>query len=160
MRTTGINVQVAAAEDAGFIRDMARHAATLEDRPLPPPDAEDVTELLPASSASALVAVTASGRNLGAAWWRTGTVPLIPSLSTAPELAMAVDPEARRGGVGTVLLLALLEHARMHGHPVLVLNVHLRNTAALHLYMKCGFRVAAAGRGWFGVAMRSSPGGF
>ncbi len=46
----------------------------------------------------------------------------------------------------------------MHGHPVLVLNVHLRNTVALRLYMKCGFHVAAAGRGRFGVAMASSPG--
>ncbi len=129
----------------------------LEDRPLPPPDAEHVTELLPTSFASALIATTSLGRNVGAAWWRTGTVPLVPSLPTAPELAMALEPDARRCGVGTALLLALLDRAKMHDHPELVLNVHLRNTAALHLYMKCGFRVAAAGRGRFGVAMASSP---
>ena len=149
-------MRVAAAEDADFIRDMARQAATLDDRPLPPPDAEAVTELLPASSGCALVATTSSGRKVGAAWWRPGTSPLVPSLPTAPELALAVEPDSRGGGAGAALLLALLEHARLHGHPVLVLNVHLRNTVALRLYMKCGFRVAAAGRGRFGVAMASS----
>jgi hypothetical protein len=34
----------------------------------------------------------------------------------------------------------------------LALNVHLANPAA-RLYMRSGFRIAGAGRGWFGVAM-------
>ena len=157
MRASQVKVRDATPDDAGFIREMARHASTLEDRPLPPPDAEDVTELLPAAYTCAVIG-TDSGEPIGAAWWRAGEAALVPGLADAPELAMAMVPEARRQGAGTAVLQALLKKANAEGHPVLVLNVHLRNTSALHLYMKCGFRVAAAGRGWFGVAMASGSG--
>ncbi len=80
-------------------------------------------------------------------------MPLVPRLDGAPEICMAVAPGQRGRGVGTALLRALLDQADRDGRAVLVLNVHLRNTAALRLYMACGFRVAGAGRGWFGVAM-------
>lgn len=153
-----VSVRVAAAADAVFVRDMARHAATLEDRGLPPPEADEVAELLPSKLEDALIATALPGQNLGAAWWRTGAGPLVPALPKAPELCMAVAPDARGQGVGTALLAALLQHAELQGHPTLVLNVHLRNTAALHLYMNNGFRVTAAGRGWFGVAMACNLG--
>jgi len=47
---------------------------------------------------------------------------------------------------------ALAEEAGGRSLPALTLNVHLRNPAA-RLYTRTGFRVAGAGRGWFGVAM-------
>ena len=156
MQSSEISVRGAAPQDADFINEMARHAATLENRPLPARDDVDVQELLPTTVESAFVATAGSGRRLGAAWLLTDTVPLVPALSSAPELCMALEPDARNQGVGSALLSALLHHAAAQGHPTLVLNVHLRNTPALRLYMKSGFRVASAGRGWFGVAMSRS----
>ncbi len=150
----GFEVRVACGEDTNFVREMARHAATLEDRPLPAPDGIDVTDLLPGPGDVTVVAVAAGGEQLGAAWWRTaGRDPLVPAVPDAPQVVMAVAPEARGRHVGTALLESLLGHAPAHGHSTVVLNVHLRNTPALHLYMKCGFRVAGAGRGWFGVTL-------
>jgi len=119
---------------------------------LPAVDAEDMADLMPADPQNALVAVATSGRRLGAAWWLMGGPPLVPVLPGAPEVhgAGLGDPDTG-GGDGTA---RVAHRARgLPGHPALVLNVHLRNTAALRLYMTCGFHVAAAGRGWFGVAM-------
>lgn len=151
--TPPFRVEVAAPADADFLREMARHAATLEDRPLPAADAEDVDELVPADVQHALVAVSTSGRRLGAAWLLHDIAPLVSALPSAPEVCMALAPASRNRGIGKALLDALMSRAATQNNADLVLNVHLRNTAALRLYMKCGFRVAGAGRGWYGVAM-------
>ncbi len=156
MTSDAFSVRVALPEDSDFVREMARHAATLEDRPLPAADAQDVAELVPTHIQHALVAVSHSGRRAGAAWFLVGGVALVPALASAPEVCMALSPESRSQGLGTVLLKALIKRSAASGESVLVLNVHLRNTAALCLYMKCGFRVAGTGRGWFGVAMARS----
>lgn len=134
---------------------MARHAATLEDRPLPAADAEDVTGLLP-SAEDAVVVIEQDGSPLGAAWWTTRAQSLLEVAQGACEVSMALAPGARGQGLGTALLQELVAEGDKQ-QLVLVLNVHLLNTAALHLYMKCGFRVAGAGRGWFGVAMVREP---
>ncbi len=147
------SVDVAPPSAAQFLREMARHAATLEDRPLPAVDSREVDELVPHRVSDALVAVSSSGRQLGAAWLLFDGTPLVPARPTAAEVCMALEPDSRNHGVGTALLNALISRAAACDVDDLVLNVHLRNTAALHLYMKCGFRVAGAGRGWFGVAM-------
>lgn len=146
-------VRLATSGDSVFVHEMARHAATLDGRPLPPLDAPGVLELLPDAEDAALIAEERVGTMLGAAWWRRHTVPLVPSMEGAPEICMAVAPGQRGRGIGTALLRALLDKADRDGPPALVLNVHLRNTAALRLYMACGFKVVGAGRGWFGVAM-------
>jgi uncharacterized glyoxalase superfamily protein PhnB len=65
---------------------------------------------------------------------------------------MAVLEVARGRGVGAALIDALVHEATSRAVSELALNVHLANPAA-HLYMRTGFRVAGAGRGWFGVAM-------
>lgn len=139
--------------NTGFLTEMARHAATLERRPLPAPDSLDVTELLPGLGDLALVAHDGTGRPVGAAWCTTGPSPLVLELPDAPEVVMAVAPGDRGAGVGTALLRALTASAHGAGVPALVLNVHLRNTPAVAVYTACGFRVTGAGRGWFGVAM-------
>jgi GNAT superfamily N-acetyltransferase len=69
-----------------------------------------------------------------------------------PEMAMAVVAEARGQGIGSALIEALAQEAAQR-FSQLSLNVHLRNPAA-RLYTRTGFRVAGAGRGWFGVVMR------
>ena len=131
---------------------MARTACALEDRPLPSPDAPDVIALMPGPNA-AVIATDDDGRPIGAAWWHVHDPPLLCHANgePLPELAMAVIEGERGRGVGAALVDALAAEAAKH-FSALTLNVHLRNPAA-HLYMRTGFRVAGAGRGWFGVAM-------
>jgi ribosomal protein S18 acetylase RimI-like enzyme len=53
---------------------------------------------------------------------------------------MAVEPEARRHGVGMRLLLAAEEQARARGLPVVALMVTEDNVAARELYAQAGYR--------------------
>ena len=54
-------------------------------------------------------------------------------------------------GIGSKLIETLAQEAATR-FDSLSLNVHIRNPA-VRLYTRTGFRVAAAGRGLFGVAM-------
>lgn len=139
-------------QDRAFVVEMARLACALEDRPLPPPDAPDVLALLPRPD-TALVATDDGGRPVGAAWWHLHEPPLLRDAGgdPVPELVMAVLDRERRKGIGAALVDAVAEEAAK-SFSALALNVHIRNPAA-HLYTRTGFRVAGAGRGWFGVAM-------
>jgi hypothetical protein len=49
-----------AAEDRGFVVEMARFACTLEDRPLPDPDATEVLACLPIEMSVAVTPPTIS----------------------------------------------------------------------------------------------------
>lgn len=144
----------ATPHDSPFIVEMTRLACTLEDRPLPSRDASEVLALLPAPNAA--IVADDDGRPLGAAWWHIHEPPLLRDAAgePVPELVMAVLEKERRQGIGAALVNALAEEAASH-YSVLALNVHLRNPAA-HRYTRTGFRVAGAGRGWFGVAMSRS----
>jgi GNAT superfamily N-acetyltransferase len=146
-------IRQAEAEDRGFVIEMARLACTLEDRPLPAPDAPEVLACLPLAMDAAIIATNDDERPLGAAWWHLHEPPLVmtPTGSPLPELTMAVAENARGQGVGTALLEAVVGNAAAH-FDAIALNVHLRNPAA-RLYTRTGFRVAGKGRGWFGVAM-------
>lgn len=55
-------------------------------------------------------------------------------------LSMWVAPEARRGGVGSALIEALIDWARDDGAEGLRLEVGAHNTGAIALYRKHGFR--------------------
>jgi len=135
---------------------MARLASVIEDWPLPAADSPEVLDLLPGPSDHAIVAVDQHGARLGAAWWRVDhRAPLLRDSdgNPLPELVVAVVESARGQGVGTRLIDSLAQAARERSFSALSLNVHLRNPAA-GLYTRTGFRVAGAGRGWFGVAMR------
>jgi GNAT superfamily N-acetyltransferase len=152
-RRTMHRIRDAEAEDRGFVIEMARFACTLEDRPLPDPDAPEVLACLPHAMSAAVIATDDRDRPLGAAWWHLHEPPLILPRdgSPLPELTMAVAEDVRGHGVGTALIEALATNATTH-FTELALNVHLRNPAA-RLYTRSGFRVAGKGRGWFGVAM-------
>jgi GNAT superfamily N-acetyltransferase len=132
---------------------MARHASTLQGRPLPPKDDPDVVALLPDSPDAAIIAVAHTGRRLGAIWWVLHDPPLLLDQqgNPLPELAMAVVKDERGKGIGRALIDALLGAIR-HQFAVLTLNVHLLNPA-VRLYVRTGFTVTAAGRGRYGVAM-------
>ncbi|MBA3300894.1 MAG: GNAT family N-acetyltransferase [Thermoleophilaceae bacterium] len=147
-----MQLRLARPEDRAFLVEMARLACTLENRPLPSPDAPDVIALMPEPD-TAVIATDDFGRRVGAAWWHVHEPPLLCGANgePLPELVMAVVKSERGQGIGAALVDALAdEAARSFG--ALTLNVHIRNPAA-RLYTRTGFRVAGAGRGEFGVAM-------
>lgn len=81
-----------------------------------------------------------SGRDVGAAWlrlWPTGEVGYGFVDSRTPELSMAVRPEWRGRGVGTLMLKRLLVEAD-HRHAAVSLSVSDANPA-VRLYERCGF---------------------
>jgi GNAT superfamily N-acetyltransferase len=143
----------ARAEDRAFIAEMARHVCTLEGRPLSAADDREVVAFLPDSPDAAVVAMDGSERRLGAIWWVLREPPLLLDAegSPLPELAIAVVEGERGKGIGRALLDELVERASGR-FPSLALNVHLLNPA-VRLYIRAGFKVASAGRGWYGVAM-------
>lgn len=154
-------VREATAGEHPFLVEMARHASTLEDRPLPAADDPAVRAVLPASPEAALVATDAAGRLIGAAWWHRHEPALLRDAGgdPVPELIVSVAPEHRGEGIGGRLVEALALRAGKR-FETLALNVHLRNPA-VRLYTRSGFVVAGRGRGPFGVAMlrhlRSDP---
>ena len=87
-------------------------------------------------------------RKLGAAWARVLDEPLLfdDAGAAVPELAIAVEPEARGSGVGGALLDALAAAARDAGHRELSLRVSPRNPAE-RLYRQLGFEPAREAAG-------------
>jgi GNAT superfamily N-acetyltransferase len=83
------------------------------------------------------------GEVLGAAWLRLGDAvgPYKLADQQVPELATAVIPQARRRGVGSILIKHLLASARLD-YPRIVLSVREENPAVL-FYCKLGFREVA-----------------
>ena len=155
-----MELRAAGPQDAGFLIEMARHACTLEDRPLPARDDPAVLALAARPDDLVVVATDEEGLAVGAAWCKVRDVPLVRSVDGAPlpELAMAVDPSYRRLGVGTALIEALAVRAEAAGFAALTLNVHVRNPAR-HLYERACFVPAGQGRGPLGLAMRRPLGG-
>jgi [ribosomal protein S18]-alanine N-acetyltransferase len=93
---------------------------------------------------------TATGADVGAAWLR-----LWPGPETGygyvdrptPELAIAVRPACRGRGIGTCLLDTLLDRASQR-HRAVSLSV-ARDSPAIALYQRLGFRVIAEAGGTF-----------
>ena len=100
---------------------------------------------------AAVVAVDARGAPLGAAWYRlfSRDEPGYGFVSESiPELSIGVRPAARRAGVGTALLRALVQLARDEGHAAVSLSVEPDNPAR-SLYERVGFRrVGGEGGAW------------
>jgi GNAT superfamily N-acetyltransferase len=100
----------------------------------------------------AVVAGDRIGLRLGAAWTFHHEPPLLSTLTTLPEIAIAVTPGRRGSGVGGSLLEELFVRCSDR-YIALSLNVHQRNPAT-RLYERKGFRVLGQGRGTLGIAMR------
>lgn len=89
-----------------------------------------------------LIAEDDAGRSLGAAWYRRfpaeepGYGFVAPDV---PEVAIAVRDGARAKGIGSALLAALIEAARIGGERAVSLSVNPRNEVALRLYQSVGF---------------------
>ncbi len=67
----------------------------------------------------------------------------VAGLPDAELLAMAVEPKARRRGLGLRLIQALQDDARVRRTPGLRVTVAADNTAAIAAYGRAGFRPAA-----------------
>lgn len=83
----------------------------------------------------------AGDQGLGATWFRLfgDEHPPYGFIDTrTPELAIAVLPDRRGGGIGTALLTALIAEARSAGFPAISLSVAAPNPA-LRLYERLGF---------------------
>ena len=62
-----------------------------------------------------------------------------PSARHVSRIAVDIDAAYRRQGIGTSLMLALLDWAKCHGLRRIQLSVFARNTPAIALYHKLGF---------------------
>jgi [ribosomal protein S18]-alanine N-acetyltransferase len=62
---------------------------------------------------------------------------------------VAVAPEARRGGLGELMLLVFLQHATRHGIQKVFLEYRTGNTPAAKLYQKIGFTFIGLRRGYY-----------
>jgi GNAT superfamily N-acetyltransferase len=93
-----------------------------------------------------LIAVSASGDLVGAAWWHEHDPPLAHDSGDQPlpELIAAVRAQDRGHGIGKSLIEALALRASGRFSAV-VLNVHYRNPAT-RLYSRTGFTVSGKGR--------------
>lgn len=67
----------------------------------------------------------------------------------AEVLTIAVDPVARRQGIGAGLMSRFLDTARDRGAEVAFLEVAADNHAALELYRGCGFTENGRRRGYY-----------
>jgi ribosomal-protein-alanine N-acetyltransferase len=137
------------AEDGPFMRRMMLLAGFPPDRPLPQdavamPHVRKFLDGWGRAGDVGVLAVDDGGRRLGAAWARVFEAPLITGEDGDPaaEVAIAVEADARRMGVGTALLDALADRAAAAGHRDLALTVSPRNPA-MRLYRRAGFVVHA-----------------
>jgi GNAT superfamily N-acetyltransferase len=155
-----IRVRRAVRSDLPFLAEMGWYAANWRPGAEPPP-ANDV--LLAEDRLGRYLAgwgrlgdagVIASDEQdvpTGAAWYRlfSRDEPGYGFVSEAiPELSIGVRPSARRAGVGTALLTALVGLAREERHAALSLSVEPDNPARA-LYERFGFsRVGLEGGAW------------
>ncbi|MFJ6654452.1 GNAT family N-acetyltransferase [Microbacterium sp. NPDC091313] len=96
-----------------------------------------------------VVAETAAGAAVGAAWYRMlpRSAPGFGWVGTGvPELIIGVRPIWRAHGIGRLLLHELCETARRSGYARISLSVERGNFAAT-LYRSEGFAVTASGPG-------------
>ena len=62
---------------------------------------------------------------------------------------IAVDPNARRAGVATALLVRLFELTSVDGRRGYTLEVRVSNTGAINLYERLGFQPRGIRRGYY-----------
>ncbi|KRE44278.1 GNAT family N-acetyltransferase [Paenibacillus sp. Soil724D2] len=66
-----------------------------------------------------------------------------------PELGIAILPDFKRKGIGTILMKEIIQHARNDGYKSLSLSVDPDNHTAVRLYEKLGFEYfGMSGTSW------------
>lgn len=74
------------------------------------------------------------GKIVGFVWWE-------PNSSNFPTLAICVQDEYQRNGLGKRLLSKLIGEAKLMGKKGLRLTVSQDNEVAINLYLKSGFQI-------------------
>lgn len=138
--------------DPGFLTEMLYEAAYWSDdaEERPPLDAmleqPELARYVDGWGRPHDVAITALARGdepVGAAWYRqfTATEPGYGFVADdVPEVSIGVFPELRGRGLGSLLLGALIAHARATGEKALSLSV-AHDNGARRLYERLGFIV-------------------
>src|ERR1035437_8381623 len=70
-------MRLANADDLPFITEMSRYASTIDGRPLPDTDSDEVQGKLPGENDIAIVATSQNGEQLGAIWTYFHEPPLL-----------------------------------------------------------------------------------
>jgi ribosomal protein S18 acetylase RimI-like enzyme len=150
--TAQVIIRPIQAEDIPFLWDMMYEAAIVaesmralgKEKALSLPVNRKYVEGWGRSGDAGLIALDEAQQRWGAAWYR-----LHPASdpgygfvsSTIPELTIGVRADARRQGIGSILLRALIDLAQREGYAALSLSVD-RNNPALALYERLGFQDA------------------
>lgn len=141
-KTIIINFREATKNDLAFLSEILVNAAaasgvniSVEDLVIHP-DSYQYVEEFPKGTDVGIVAETAEGHLVGAAWIR-----LLPTDAHAineplPELTMGVIPDYQRIGIGSKLLEELYKTAFAKGISKISLGVHEDNRPAITLYKK------------------------
>ena len=116
----------------------ALHAAAFD----PPWTAADIAELLGSVGGFGLLVRADSQAPAGFVLARA-------IAGEAEILTLAVDPAARRGGLGLALLAAAAALAQENGAGAIFLEVADDNVAAIALYAKAGFAEVGRRRGYY-----------
>lgn len=117
-----------------------------------PWDAVAIARLLDLDTVAGLAAWPAQGagtREVGTDA-PAGMVLVQAAAGEAEILTIAVDPRARRQGLGLLLLDGAAIWAAAHGAERLLLEVAADNPAARGLYQKAGFTTVGRRRGYYG----------
>lgn len=141
-KTVIINFREATNNDLAFLSKILVHAAVASgvnicvDDLISHPDSYQYLEGFPKGIDVGIVAETAEGHFVGAAWIR-----LLPTDAHAinkplPELTMGVMPEYQRMGIGGKLLEELYKAALAKDILEISLGVHEDNLPAITLYRK------------------------
>ena len=109
--------------------------AALEKACFPLGVSEDTLERMLSDPMTVMLCVTEGGTLLGWGYFQT-------VLDEGYVGDLAVIPEARRRGVGTMLVKGMTASARERGLAFLTLEVRQSNLAGRKTYEKCGFREA------------------
>jgi ribosomal protein S18 acetylase RimI-like enzyme len=152
-----VRIRPARASDVAVLEHMLVLAATWRAEAAPFPAREVLTDPLvaryvthwPRSDDTGVIAEGASGRPVGAAWYRYFGVdePGFGFVApTTPELSIAVVPDLRGVGIGESLLQGLINVARSRGVRQLSLSVEPDNPAK-RLYARMGFTPVGGGEG-------------
>lgn len=137
-----INFREATKNDLAFLSEILVNAALASgvnisvETLVTHPDSYQYVEEFPQGTDLGIVAETAEGYLVGAAWIR-----LLPSDTHAiheslPELTMGIIPEYQRMGIGGKLLEELYKAAFAKGISKISLGVHEDNHPAIALYKK------------------------
>jgi RimJ/RimL family protein N-acetyltransferase len=164
--TETLKIRPANEEDSPFIEQMCYEAAFPEGLGERPPFEEarqlewfqKYTRDWPNHEGDfGLIAENASGKPVGAAWYRDYPREVPGEDIPTHELSIALVPEARGRQIGEELMLSLMRGASQRGVDRLALQVKDKNKRAKNLYQKLGFLTATTSEEGYDIMVAPTP---